>query len=204
MLVKIMSFNIQHCLNFITREIDFDVMVDAIKKCGADIIGLQEVNNEGESKEYEAQAKILAEKLGFYYYFTEAIRFDGAETNVSKLISAEEMLEILESGTGRIAIGSWNNMDINIGDYDISELKVDGGKITVNNITTPEGTGLLQVTSYGRDDIDITVNGDVDYFRISFTRFNENMNNRIKLPFAFARGSFLWYNVDSKEIGERN
>lgn len=104
----------------------------------------------------------------------------GAETNVSKLITAEEMLEILESGTGRIAIGSWNNADINIGDYDLSELKVDGGKITVNNITTPEGTGLLQVTSYGRDDIDITVNGDVDYFRISFTRFNENMNIDVK------------------------
>ena len=57
MQIKIMSFNIQHCLNFITGEIDYDVMADAIKKCGADIIGLQEVRNEGESKEYEAQAK---------------------------------------------------------------------------------------------------------------------------------------------------
>lgn len=110
----------------------------------------------------------------------------GAETNVGKTITAQEMQAILESGTGRIAIGSWNNADINIGDYDLSELKVDGGKITVNNITTPEGNGpldgkgLLQVTSYGRDEIDITVNGDVDYCTINFTRFNENMNIDVK------------------------
>lgn len=87
MQIKIMSFNIQHCLNFITREIDYDVMVDAIKKCGADIIGLQEVRGEGESEEYEAQAKILAEKLGFYYYFAEAIRFKGVNPYGNALIS---------------------------------------------------------------------------------------------------------------------
>lgn len=100
----------------------------------------------------------------------------GAETGVSKMITAEEMQTILESGTGRISISGWNNPDINIGDYDLSELKVQGGKITVNNITTPDGKGMLQVDSYGRDDIDITVNGDVDYCKISFTRFNENMS----------------------------
>ena len=87
MKIKTMSFNIQHCLNFITREIDYDVMADTIKKCGADIIGLQEVRNEGESKEYEAQAKIIAEKLGFYYYFAEAIRFDGVNPYGNALIS---------------------------------------------------------------------------------------------------------------------
>ncbi|MBQ2900289.1 MAG: hypothetical protein IJE49_12505 [Agathobacter sp.] len=100
----------------------------------------------------------------------------GEETGVGKMVSAEEMQAVLESGTGRISIGSWNNSDINIGDYDLSELKVTGGKIKVNNITTQDGNGLLQVDSYGRDVIDITVNGDVDRCRISFTRFNENMN----------------------------
>lgn len=87
MQIKIMSFNIQHCLNFITREIDYDVMADTIKKCGADIIGLQEVRGEGESKEYEAQAKIIAEKLGFYYYFAESIRFDDVNPYGNALIS---------------------------------------------------------------------------------------------------------------------
>ena len=82
-----MSFNIQHCLNFITREIDYDVMADAIKNCDADFIGLQEVRDESDAEEYEAQAKIIAEKLGYYYYFAEAIRFDGKNPYGNALIS---------------------------------------------------------------------------------------------------------------------
>ena len=85
--MKIMSFNTQHCLNFITKEIDFDIMADAIIKCGADVIGLQEMRDESEDEEYEAQAKIIAEKLGFYYYFAEAIRFDGKNPYGNALIS---------------------------------------------------------------------------------------------------------------------
>ena len=82
-----MSFNTQHCLNFITKEIDFDIMADAIIKCGADVIGLQEMRDESEDEEYKAQAKIIAEKLGFYYYFAEAIRFDGKNPYGNALIS---------------------------------------------------------------------------------------------------------------------
>ena len=37
-----MSYNTQHCLNFVTRKIDYDIIVDTIKKCNADIIGFQE------------------------------------------------------------------------------------------------------------------------------------------------------------------
>lgn len=87
MQIKIMSYNIQHCLNFKTRKIDYDLMADTIKKCGADIIGLQEVRNKGKSKDYKEQAKIIAEKLGFYYYFAEAIRFSGKNPYGNALIS---------------------------------------------------------------------------------------------------------------------
>lgn len=87
MLIKFMSFNTQHCLNFISKKIDFDIMADAIIKCGADVIGLQEMRDESEDEEYEAQAKIIAEKLGFYYYFAEAIRFDGKNPYGNALIS---------------------------------------------------------------------------------------------------------------------
>ena len=87
MQINIMSFNTQHCLNFVTKEIDFDIMTDAIKKCQADIIGLQEMRDESEDEEYKAQAKIIAEKLGFYYYFAEAIRFDGKNPYGNALIS---------------------------------------------------------------------------------------------------------------------
>ena len=83
-----MSYNTQHCLNFITRKIDFDIIADTIKKCEADIIGLQEMRDEGPDAEYQAQAKIIAEKLGYQdYYFAEAIRFGGVNPYGNAIIS---------------------------------------------------------------------------------------------------------------------
>lgn len=88
MKIRIMSYNTQHCLNFITREIDFDIIANTIKKCGADIIGLQEIRDESQDAEFQAQAKIIAEKLGYhYYYFAEAIRFDGVNPYGNAIIS---------------------------------------------------------------------------------------------------------------------
>ncbi len=87
MTVKLMSYNTQHCMNYITRKIDFQIMADTILKCGADIVGLQEMRNESEHPEYDAQAKILAEKLGFYHYFAEAIKFSGVNPYGNAIIS---------------------------------------------------------------------------------------------------------------------
>lgn len=88
MKIKFMSYNTQHCLNFITREIDFDIIADTIKKCEADIIGLQEIRDEGQDADYQSQAKIIAEKLGYhYYYFAEAIRFGGVNPYGNAIIS---------------------------------------------------------------------------------------------------------------------
>ena len=88
MKVNIMSFNTQHCLNYVTREIDYDVMANAIKQCNADIIGLQEMRNEGIKEGYVDQTKILADKGGYpYYYFAEATRFDGTKPYGVALIS---------------------------------------------------------------------------------------------------------------------
>jgi endonuclease/exonuclease/phosphatase family metal-dependent hydrolase len=83
-----MSYNTQHCLNFITRKIDFDIMADTIKTCEADIIGLQEIRDQSQDAEYQAQTKIIAEKLGYhYYYFAEAIRFGGVNPYGNAIIS---------------------------------------------------------------------------------------------------------------------
>ena len=75
MQIKMMSYNTQHCLNFITKEIDFDMVADTIKRCGADVVGLQEMFGEGTDPGFVAQTKIIAEKLGFYYYFAKAVDF---------------------------------------------------------------------------------------------------------------------------------
>lgn len=98
--LKVMSFNTQHCCNYITRTIDYDVMVKAIRDCGADIVGLNEIYGAGEAEFFEPQAQILAEKLGYHYYFAKAIEVFEDQTSpygnalVSRypIISAETIM----------------------------------------------------------------------------------------------------------------
>ncbi len=72
--MKIMSFNTQHCLNFVTREIDFDIMAKAIRDLDADIVGLNEMRDTGSHPEYTAQPAKLSELTGMpYFYFAKAI-----------------------------------------------------------------------------------------------------------------------------------
>lgn len=74
--MKVMSFNTQHCLNYIEQKIDFDIMAKAILETGADIVGLQEMRGTGETSEYQEQVQILANLTGMkYYYFDPAIYF---------------------------------------------------------------------------------------------------------------------------------
>ncbi len=69
-----MSFNTQHCNNFLTGQIDYDVIADAIKQCAPDIVGLNEMRDKGERDDYEAQVSFLMEKTGMQYgYFAKAI-----------------------------------------------------------------------------------------------------------------------------------
>lgn len=94
MQVRLMSYNTQHCLNYVTREIDFDIMTETIKNCKADIIGMQEMRNIGQDeKEYKDQAGIIAKELGFNYYFAEAIKFRGVNPYGNALISRYPILE---------------------------------------------------------------------------------------------------------------
>ncbi len=76
--MKVMTFNTQHCLNYLEQKIDFDVMADAIRACDPDIVGLNEMRGEGEHPDYTEQVKTLAEKTGMpYYYFAPAIVLNG-------------------------------------------------------------------------------------------------------------------------------
>lgn len=72
--MKIMSFNTQHCLNFLEQKIDYEIMAQAIKEVGADIIGLNEMFDGGEKAKYGYQTKKLSELTGIEnYYFAKAI-----------------------------------------------------------------------------------------------------------------------------------
>lgn len=93
MKIKLMSFNTQHCLHFITREIDFDAFAEEIKKHDADIIGLNEMRDAGTKEDYQAQTKILAEKLGYYHYFAKAIDVGGENPYGNGLLSRYPIVE---------------------------------------------------------------------------------------------------------------
>lgn len=86
--MNIMTFNTQHCRNYITRVIDYPVMADAILACGADIVGLNEMRAEGPAEGYEPQVETLARLTGMEYYrFAEAIRIGGDNPYGNGLLS---------------------------------------------------------------------------------------------------------------------
>lgn len=89
MKLNIMTFNTQHCRNFVTGLIDYDIMAQAIKDCNADIVGLNEMRGLGRDREdFDEQVKFLSEKTGLrYYYFAEAIRFHGVNPYGNGLLS---------------------------------------------------------------------------------------------------------------------
>lgn len=87
MKLKMMSYNILHCEIYKEKKIDFDAFARVILDSGADIVGLNEVRGNGERKDYEAQARILAEKTGFYYYFAKAIDVGGKNPYGNALLS---------------------------------------------------------------------------------------------------------------------
>lgn len=72
--MKIMTFNTQHCQNFISEKIDYDAVADLIKKYDPDIIGLNEIRGKGSAEGFDEQTEILSSLTGFpYYNFAKAI-----------------------------------------------------------------------------------------------------------------------------------
>lgn len=92
MKINVVSFNVQHFENFNTEEIDFDAYADAIKAFDADIVGLNEVRGAGDYPGYTAQAETIAKRLGYYYYFAEAIKFGGKNPYGNAIISRYPIL----------------------------------------------------------------------------------------------------------------
>ena len=83
-----MTFNVQHCLNFIKRKIDFPLFSQVLAGSGADIVSLNEVRGKGVSKYYEDQTRILAESAGYkYYYFAKAKDFNGCNPYGNAVLS---------------------------------------------------------------------------------------------------------------------
>lgn len=106
--MKIMTFNTQHCQNFITKEIDFDIIADAIVRCDADVIGLNEMRGKGEDPEYEDQTAILSGLTGIEnYYFAKAIDVRGNNPYGNAILSKYkiEKAEIIPIPDPEVKIG---------------------------------------------------------------------------------------------------
>ena len=72
--MKIMTFNTQHCQNYVEKKIDYEIMANAIKSIDPDVIVLNEMRDIGDAPGYEAQTRILAELCGMkHFYFAKAI-----------------------------------------------------------------------------------------------------------------------------------
>ena len=92
--MKIMSFNTQHCLNFLENKIDYPLFAKTIAESGADVIGLNEMRDEGEREDFEPQMRILSELSGIEnYYFARAIFHRGNNPYGNGLLSKYRIVE---------------------------------------------------------------------------------------------------------------
>ncbi len=86
--MKIMTFNTQHCQNFLTRKIDYEIMANTIKDCDADIVGLNEIRGEGPMPDFDAQTEILSELTQMQHkFFAKAINIDGKNPYGNAILS---------------------------------------------------------------------------------------------------------------------
>lgn len=93
MKLKVMTYNIQHCIDYREQKkhrnlIDYDAFAAVLKDFGADVVGLNEVRDESPAERYDPQARLLAGKAGYpFYYFAEAIRFNGVNPYGNAVLS---------------------------------------------------------------------------------------------------------------------
>ena len=97
--MKIMSFNTQHCQNYIDKKIDFEIMAKAITDCGADIVGLNEIRGEGIGADYTAQTEKLSALTGLgYYSFAPAIEVKNGGPYGNAILSRIPILSVKNIG----------------------------------------------------------------------------------------------------------
>ena len=77
-----MSYNIQSCRDYITRQFDPTKLINVIKEYEPDILGLNEVRSEKlvetNDPSWFNQTKTIADAMGYkYYFFAEAIKLQG-------------------------------------------------------------------------------------------------------------------------------
>jgi len=75
--MRVMTFNIQHGLDYKNQIIDLSLFSDFIGKQDVDICGLNEVRGQGNWEGYTDQISALGNALGYNRFFGEAIKVVG-------------------------------------------------------------------------------------------------------------------------------
>lgn len=76
--IRVMAFNIHHGADR-TDILDLERVAEVIEDSGAEIIGLQEVDNHWSSRsDFQDQAALLAERLGMHYAYAANLNLDPA------------------------------------------------------------------------------------------------------------------------------
>ena len=86
-IMRVMTFNIQHALDFKNKVINTDLFADAIKQNSVDICGLNEVRGEGPVEGYTDQTNTIADALGYNRYFAQAVMVEGTSPYGNALVS---------------------------------------------------------------------------------------------------------------------
>ncbi len=86
--MRIMTFNIQHALDYKNQTIDIDLFISKIKQYGADICGLNEVRGDGPVEGYTDQTNAVADGLDYNRYFGEAIKVKGTSPYGNALVTS--------------------------------------------------------------------------------------------------------------------
>ena len=90
--IRLMSYNITHCESELTHEIDFEGFADTIRRYDPDVVGLNEVYEDGENGRYGDQAHALARLLGYHCYFARATEIGGRYPYGNALLSRYPIL----------------------------------------------------------------------------------------------------------------
>jgi len=90
--LTLLTFNI-HSANNIEGSVQLEQIIEEIRETGAHIIGLQEVERLMPRSGYQDQARIIAEELGYYYYYGGNINILGVQYG-NAFLSKYPILEV--------------------------------------------------------------------------------------------------------------
>ncbi len=90
--MKVMTFNIQHCLEYKKNKINIPLFYETIGNLGVDIYGLNEVRGKGRLFGYTDQTNAIGDGLGYNRYFAEAIKVKGTSPYGNALVTKYDIV----------------------------------------------------------------------------------------------------------------